>query len=81
MKAFVSHKVNLNQIKTNKMTSIILKLSECKTGREVDAVVDNYIFKLAEHQRSHLSIMANKAKRRIQIVQREKIKSFGELNN
>lgn len=61
--------------------SIVVKLLECKTCKEVDQVVDNHIYGLPEHQRSHLCILANKSKRRIQTVNNEKKKSFSDMLN
>jgi hypothetical protein len=63
------------------MMSIVIELLECKELRQVDRIVDKYIYKLAEHQRQHLCHLANRSKMRIQRVNQEKKKSFIDLLN
>jgi len=63
------------------MMYIISELSEARTQREVDKIVEKYIDKVSDNQRPKLCQWANNAKRRIARIEREKRKSYSDLLN
>jgi hypothetical protein len=58
------------------MTTILLQLSDAKTGREVDKLVEQNIKSLSARERIFLNRAVNNAKRRIKIINNEKHKSY-----
>lgn len=56
-------------------------ISECRDAREIDRIVEDYIDTLNPFNRKFFCKFANNAKRRINRVNREKIKSFKEQLN
>jgi len=52
--------------------SLTEQLMNCNDAREVDRIVENNIMRLDPTDRQRLTIMANKSKKRIITVQREK---------
>lgn len=63
------------------MNNLLEQLCDATDCRTVDRIVEQNIYKLNQFQRSHFTIFANRAKRRIMIVNAEKKKSFiNQLN-
>ena len=63
------------------MTTILLSLSEAKSGRQIDHIVESNIERLSESNRNFLCQMANSAKKRIKRVNNEKRLSYKLLLN
>jgi hypothetical protein len=63
------------------MISIITELLDATTQREVDKIVDKYLYQIPGCQRSKLCQFANNAKRRIVRIERLKKDSWKEQLN
>ena len=63
------------------MLDLFTQLIEATTQREIDLIVEKNIFSIPGNLRAKLCQFANRSKRRIYLIDREKKKSFGELLN
>jgi hypothetical protein len=63
------------------MNNLLTQIIECNDQRTIDRIVDNNIYKLNQFQRSHLTIFANNAKRRIFRINAEKKLSHANYLN